>query len=217
MSANVFSVSCSLKCETDPHPPKSASTGLNSWDLWAHDPRAVFTALSSHCVENIVWICPLIITDDGLVSSPCVFVEQRETKESRLDLRGKNSASCRCRRTPDFNPPRPWTSLTSRGRTRSTGTHTSPSGVFGLSSSDPKGLSFLWASTSFHPPFFLDLRFCHINQVMMPLQLYFPSEKTETFLDTTASTAFQENWERWIIERTLREHLGGFKSMFAAA
>lgn len=107
MSANIFSASCYLKCETDPHPPKSASTCLNSWDLWAHDPRAVFTALSSHCVENIIWICPLISTDDGLVSSPCVFVEQRETKESRLDLRGKNSASCRCRRTPDFNPPQP--------------------------------------------------------------------------------------------------------------
>lgn len=56
--ANTSSVSSSLKCETDPHPPRLATTCLSSWDVWAHDPRAVFTAPRSHCVENIVWICP---------------------------------------------------------------------------------------------------------------------------------------------------------------
>lgn len=87
-----------------------------------------YCSVVSLCRKYCLNLSLFIIADDGLVSSMCLFVDQREIQTSSLDLRRKNLVSRRCRRTPDFKPPQPWTSLTSQARTHLTGTRTSPLG-----------------------------------------------------------------------------------------
>lgn len=89
---------------------------------------------------------------------------------------------------PDFKPPQPWTSLTSRARTHLTGTRTSPLG-FLASGHQTQRLSV--SSATAVSPFGLDLRLLYIIQVTRPDWEKKEAFRTRKLYQTTKSTKTQ--------------------------